>query len=66
MRTLIIHKQTRLNFDDKKYIILAQTHSISITVLHNNHPRQDIRKSSLYSLSVQILTVSTKLLLQNY
>ena len=32
--TLTIHKQTSLNFDDKKYIILAQTHSISITV-HN-------------------------------
>ena len=30
--TLTIHKQTSLNFDDKKYIILAQTHSISITV----------------------------------
>ena len=37
IRTLTIHKQTRLNFDGKKYI-LAQTHSISITVLHNNHP----------------------------
>ena len=31
--TLTIHKQTSLNFDDKKYIILAQTHSVSITVL---------------------------------
>ena len=30
--TLTIHKQTSLNFDDKKYII--QMHSISITV-HN-------------------------------
>ena len=43
--TLTIHKQTSLNFDYKKYIILAQTHSISITVLHDNHPCQDIRKS---------------------
>ena len=32
--TLTIHKQTSLNFDDKKYIILAQMYSISITV-HN-------------------------------
>ena len=64
--TLTIHKQTSLNFDDKKYIILAQTHSISITELYNNHPCQDIRKSLLYSLSVPTLTVSTKLFLQNY
>ena len=48
------------------YIILAQTHSISITVLCDNHPCQDIRKSSLYSLSLPTLTVSTKLFLQNY
>ena len=66
MRTLTIHKQTRLNFNGKKYVILAQAHSISITVLHDNHPCQYIRKSSLYSLSVPTLTVSTKLLLQNY
>ena len=64
--TLTIHKQTSLNFDKRKYIILAQTHSISITVLYDNHPCQDIRKSPLYSLSVPTLSVSTKLLLQNY
>ena len=62
---MTIHEQTSLNFDDKKYIILAQMHIISITVLHNNHPCQDIRKSLLYSLSVPTLNVSTKLLLQN-
>ena len=56
---MTIHKQTSLNFDDEEYIILAQTHSISITVLYNNHPCQDIRKSSLYSLSVPSLTAST-------
>ena len=32
---MTIHKQTSLNFDDKKYIILAQTHGISITVLYD-------------------------------
>ena len=62
---MTIHKQTSLNFDDKKYIVLAQTHSISITVLYDNHPCQDIRKSSLYSLSVPTLTVSTKSLALN-
>ena len=49
----IIHKQTSLNFDGKKHIILylAQTHSISITdtALHDNHPCQDTIKSSLYN-----------------
>ena len=30
---MTIHEETSLNFDDKKYIILAQMHSISITVL---------------------------------
>ena len=55
----------KFNFDDKKYIILAQINRISITVLYENHPCQDIRKSSLYSLSVPTLTVSTKLLALN-
>ena len=64
--TLTTYKQTSLNFDNRKYIILAQTHSISITVLYDNHPCQNIRKSPLYSLSVATLSVSTKLLLQNY
>ena len=40
--------------------------SIGITVLYENHPRQDIRKSSLYNLSVPTLTVSTKLLALNF
>ena len=31
--TLTIHKQTSLNFDDKKYIILAQTHSIICMII---------------------------------
>ena len=31
--TLTIHQQSSLDFDDKKYIMLAQTHSISITAL---------------------------------
>ena len=35
--------------------MLVQTHSISITVLYDNHPYQDIRKSSLYTLSVPTL-----------
>ena len=47
-------------------ILLAQMHNIRITVLHNNRPCQDMRKSSFYSLSVPTLIVSTKLLLQNY
>ena len=47
-------------------ILLAQMHNISITVLHNNHPYQDIRKSSFYSLSAPTLAVFNKLLLQNY
>ena len=64
--TLTIHNQTSLNFDDKKQIyyigIDAQYQYHSIV----HHPCQDIRKSTLYSLSVPTLTVSTKLLLQNF
>ena len=32
--TLTIYKQTSLNFDDKKYIILAQTHSDRISITY--------------------------------